>query len=202
MEQKKWPAMRMEGLIHVIRSQRVMLSTDLARLYGVPSKALIQAVNRNASRFPSDFMFRLSRPEIRERSQFVTCTPILRARNVLAFTEQGVAMLSSVLRSERAIQVNIAIMRAFVQLRQALAAHRELAEKLADLEHRVENSEEGIQTLFEAIRQLMAVPEQPQKRIGFHVRERGVPYGRRRRPGAPVTSGRGSPAACPGTPRP
>ena len=180
MEQENWPASRVEGMIHVVRGHRVMLSTDLAQLYSVPSKALIQAVNRNASRFPPDFMFPLTRPEIRDRSQFVTCGRIYRARNVLAFTEQGVAMLSSVLRSERAVQVNIAIMRAFVRLREVLVAHKELAEKLADLERRVAHGEEGIQTLFEAIRRLMTPPEEPRKQIGFHVRERRPAYGRKR----------------------
>ncbi len=180
MDHENWPAARVEGLIHLVRGQRVMLSTDLAQLYGVQAKALIQAVNRNADRFPLDFMFRLTRPEIRDRSQFVTCGRIYRARNVLAFTEQGVAMLSSVLRSERAVHVNIAIMRAFIQLRQALAGPRELAEKLAELEKRVASGEAGIRTLFQAIRQLMAKPESPRKQIGFHVREKRASYGRKR----------------------
>jgi len=156
-----------------------MLSTDLAKLYGVPSKALIQAVNRNSLRFPPDFMFRLTRAEIRDRSQFVTSSRILHARNVLAFTEEGVAMLSCVLRSERAIDVNIAIMRAFVKLREALTAQRDLIDKLAELEKRVSHHDEGIQALFEAIRTLMAPPEVPKKQIGFHVRERSARYATR-----------------------
>jgi len=180
MAHEKLPALRVEGMIHVLRGQRVMLSTDLAGLYGVESKALIQAVNRNKERFPSDFMFRLTRPEIRDRSQFVTCGRIYRARNVLAFTEQGVAMLSSVLRSERAVQVNIAIMRTFVKLRETIETHHELAAKFAELEKRVAKHDEGIGTLFEAIRRLMTPPEGSPKRIGFHVRERRAKYAHRK----------------------
>ena len=126
-------------------------------------------------------MIRLTRAEIRDRSQFVTSSRIIHARNVLAFTEQGVAMLSCVLRSERAIDVNIAILRAFVKLREALTAHKELAQKLAELEDRVTSHGEGIDTLFEAIRRLMERPETPKKQIGFHVRERSARYVARRR---------------------
>ena len=168
-----------EGMIYVMRGQRVMLSTDLARLYGVAPKVLVQAVKRNPARFPDDFMFLVDWQEVPFlRSQFVT----LEGRGKYmkyppyAFTEQGVAMLSSVLRSERAIEVNVAIMRAFVKLREALTAHKELAEKLAELEDRVTSHGEGIQTLFEAIRRLMERPETPKKRIGFHVRERSARY--------------------------
>ena len=155
-----------------------MLSTDLAKLYGVPAKALMQAVKRNSARFPCDFMFQLDAQEVaRSRSQSVT---LKRGQNLkylpYAFTEQGVAMLSSVLRSERAVQVNIAIMRAFVRLRAVLSAHRDLAEKLAELEQRVANHDEHIEALFDAIRQLMADPEPKPARIGFHVRERRGTY--------------------------
>ncbi|MFH0953238.1 MAG: ORF6N domain-containing protein [Verrucomicrobiota bacterium] len=183
MEQPKSPAFRVEGMIHVIRGQRVMLSTDLARLYGVEPKVLVQAVKRNITRFPDDFMFLVDAQDVAIlRSQFVTLKGHGKHAKYppYAFTEQGVAMLSSVLRSERAVQVNITIMRAFVQLRQTLAAHKELAEKLAELERRVTGSEGGIKTLFEAIRHLMATPEPPKKQIGFHVRERRAPYGRRK----------------------
>ncbi len=182
MSQPEIPAPPIESLIHLIRGQRVMLSPDLARLYGVPTKALIQAVKRNARRFPPDFMFPLTRSEIRDRSQFVTCSRISHARNVLAFTEQGVAMLSCVLRSERAMDVNVTIMRAFVRLREALLANVQLAAKLADLENKVANHDEHIQALYEAVRQLMTPPEPPPKQIGFHVKENRVAYGRRRVP--------------------
>ena len=130
------------GLIHLVRGHRVMLSTDLARLYGVPTKALIQAVKRNARRFPPDFMFPLTRTEIRDRSRFVTSSRISHARNVLAFTEQGVAMLSCVLRSERAMDLNVALMRAFVKLREALMINARLAAKLSELEQRVAGHEQ------------------------------------------------------------
>lgn len=187
--------------IYLIRGQRVMLSTDFARLYQVAPKVLIQAVKRNLKRFPSDFMFRLEPQEVaRSRSQIVTLNDaecahsgsgvdsLQRGHNVkyppYAFTEQGVAMLSSVLKTERAILVNVAIMRAFVKLRETLAAHTELARKLAELEHKIVNHDESIQTLFDAIRQLMAEPEPPPKQIGFHVRERRARYStsRSRRP--------------------
>ena len=173
-----------DGMIYVMRGQRVMLSTDLARLYGVAPKVLIQAVKRNPARFPADFMFLVGSKEVAIlRSQIVT----LRGHGKhtkyppYAFTEQGVAMLSSVLRSERAIEVNVAIMRAFVKLREALTAHKELAQKLAELEARVTSHGEGIDTLFEAIRRLMERPETPKKQIGFHVRERSARYVARRR---------------------
>ncbi len=175
------PADSLVGLIYLVRGQRVMLSTDLARLYGVAPRVLVQAVKRNAGRFPLDFMFLLERQEVANlKSQFVTSSwGGARRAMPYAFTEQGVAMLSSVLRSKRAIEINVAIMRAFVKLREVLMANVQLAAKLADLEHRVASHDEHIQTLFEAIRQLMAQPDPPPKRIGFHVEEKRVPYGRR-----------------------
>jgi ORF6N domain-containing protein len=134
------PAERIEERILLVRGHRVMLDADLARLYEVPTKVLNQAVRRNDSRFPADFMFRLTQSEWTGilRSQFVTSSSKHGGRRStpLAFTEQGIAMLSSVLRSERAIQVNIAIMRAFVRLRQLMAANEILAKRLADLEKR------------------------------------------------------------------
>ena len=183
MAQQKLPALRVEGMIHVLRGQRVMLSTDLAGLYGVQPKVLIQAVKRNIERFPDDFMFPVEAQEVAIlRSQVVTLR--LHGKHAkyppYAFTEQGVAMLSSVLRSERAVQVNIAIMRAFVKMRETVAAHHELAAKFAELEKRVAKHDEGIGTLFEAIRRLMTPPQAPPKRIGFHVRERRAIYVHRR----------------------
>ena len=159
-----------ERKIYLIRGQKVMLSTHLAKLYGVKTKVLIQAVKRNIKRFPKDFMFQLSWEEAQSsRSQFVT---LKKGQNIkylpYAFTEQGVAMLSSVLNSERAIQVNIAIMRAFVKLREILSTHKELAYKLKELETKIEKHDEEIIAIFEAIRQLMAPPpEKPKPRIGF-----------------------------------
>lgn len=170
------PLDRLGQLIHTIRGQRVMLDADIARLYGVPTKALLQAVKRNAERFPADFMLRLTEREAAAlRSQTVTANMPRGGRRTLpfAFTEQGVAMLSSVLNSERAIQVNIAIMRAFVHLRQLLATHEELAAKLVELERKYD---EQFQVVFDAIRQLMAPPDPAPKKIGFSVRESRARY--------------------------
>ena len=157
---KSIPTEHIEGRIFVIRGHKVILDSELAELYGVPTKVLIQAVKRNIKRFPSDFMYQLTRQEVANlRSQIVTSKGRGGRRYFpYAFTEQGVAMLSSVLKSERAIQVNIAIMRAFVRLRQILSTHKELAEKLAELEAKVSKHDKEIQAIFEVIRQLMAPP--------------------------------------------
>jgi hypothetical protein len=182
MNESIHPEPRVETLIHLIRGQRVMLDADLAALYGVETKALKRAVKRNADRFPPDFMFQLSQAEHRcLRRQFGTLKRGAHAKYLpLAFTEQGVAMLSGVLNSPRAVQANIAIMRAFVRIREFLLAHRDLADKLAELERRVVSHDEHIQALFDAIRQLMTPPDPPPKQIGFHVKEGRVAYGRRR----------------------
>ena len=159
---------QVERRILLIRGHRVMLDADLAELYGVETKVLNQAVRRNRERFPEGFMFQLTWEEMKElsRSQFVT---LKRGKNIkylsYAFTEQGVAMLSSVLRSKRAIQVNIAIMKTFVRLRELLATHRDLAEKLVALERRYDAQFRGV---FDAIRRLMGPPTRPRRRIGFH----------------------------------
>ena len=145
-----------------------MLDADLAELYGVETKVLNQAVRRNQERFPQGFMFQLTREEMKElsRSQIVTSSLGYGGRRYLpmAFTEQGVAMLSSVLRSKRAIQVNIAIMKTFVRLRELMATHRDLAEKLAALESKYDAQFRGV---FDAIRGLMAPSARPRRRIGF-----------------------------------
>jgi len=159
-----------EKKIFLIRGQKVMLSSHLAELYQVEVKRLIQAVKRNRERFPDDFMFQLSLNEFRNlKSQFVTSSwGGLRRSVPYAFTEQGVAMLSSVLRSNRAIQVNIAIMRAFVKLRKMLSTHKELAQKLDELERKIEKHDGEIGAIFQAIRQLMApAPPRPRRKIGF-----------------------------------
>jgi predicted RNA-binding protein YlqC (UPF0109 family) len=166
------PVEAITRVIYALRGQRVLLDRDLAALYGVETRALNQAVKRNAARFPSDFMFQLSRQEIRRISQSVTSLSQLKfSKQVRAFTEEGVAMLSSVLNSERAVQVNIAIMRAFVKLRETLETNRELARKFAELEAHVGKHDEEIGAIIEAIRQLMAPPKKPRREIGFHVRE-------------------------------
>ena len=146
-----------------------MLDSDLAELYGVETKNLNKAVKRNLDRFPADFMFQLTAEEAEDlRFQIGTSKPAGRGgRRYLpnAFTEQGVAMLSSVLRSQRAVQVNIAIMRAFVRLREMLSSHKDLARRLDELER---NYDEKFRVVFEAIRQLMAPPPAPKRRrIGF-----------------------------------
>jgi len=162
------PAERIEGAILPIRGQKILLDMDLAALYRVATKVLLQAVKRNRRRFPDDFMFQLTKEELEEwRSQIVTSNPGARMglrRRPYAFTEQGVAMLSSVLRSERAVRVNIEIMRAFVRMRQMLAAHAELARKLDALEKKYDAQ---FKVVFDAIRRLMAPPQPPRGKIGF-----------------------------------
>jgi len=167
-EQSVIPVERIEKAILLIRRQKVMLDADLAALYGVETRVLVQAVKRNLERFPEDFMFQLSKEEADFlRSQIVT---LKRGRGQhskylpYVFTEQGVAMLSSVLRSPRAIKVNIEIMRAFIRLRKMLASHAELAQKLDALEKKYDAQ---FRVVFDAIRQLMAPPEAKRRPIGF-----------------------------------
>jgi hypothetical protein len=170
------PVERIERAILLVRGQRVMLDRDLATLYGVETGALNQAVKRNRDRFPDDFMFELTRDEIRNISQSVICSSTMKhEKNAYAFTEQGVAMLSSVLHSKRAVQVNIEIMRVFVRLREMMATHKELAFKLVELEERLEGHDEQIQNIFEAIRQLMTPPDPPQSLFPLPWRERREP---------------------------
>ncbi|HSV63872.1 MAG TPA: ORF6N domain-containing protein [Chthoniobacterales bacterium] len=174
---------RIAQSIHLLRGQKVMLSRDLADLYGAPVKVLNQAVKRHSTRFPADFVFQLNSKEFENlKSQFVTSSwgGIRRARPYV-FTEQGVAMLSSVLNSERAVKVNIAIMRAFVKLRETLESHRELAHKFAELQRRVGKHDDEIAAIIDAIRQLMAPPVKPRREIGFHVREKAPRYRTRSR---------------------
>jgi hypothetical protein len=163
------PAERIERAILLIRGHKVMLDNDLAALYGVPTGALNQAVKRNLKRFPEDFAFQLSEEEFENwKSQIVISNPgakmALRKRPY-AFTEQGVAMLSSVLRSPRAVEVNIEIMRAFVRLRRMLASNAELARKLDALEQKYDVQ---CKAVFDAIRELMAPETKPRREIGFH----------------------------------
>jgi hypothetical protein len=168
------PEERIEKAILLIRGHKVMLDRDLAELYGVPTGRLDEQVRRNLRRFPDDFMFQLTAEEATaSRSQIAT---LKRGHNIkylpYAFTEHGVAMLSSVLNSDRAIEVNIAIMRAFVRLREIFATHKELARKLDELERKLGEHDQKFQVVFEAIRQLMAPasPAQKKQKIGF-VRE-------------------------------
>ena len=187
------PAERIEKQIFLLRGQKVMLSTDLAELYQVEPRVLTQAVKRNIERFPSDFMFQLTWEEVSflisqsvilkgsvfsgSRSQSVI---LKKGQNIkylpYAFTEQGVAMLSSILRSKRAVQVNIEVMRAFVRLREMIASHKDLAQKLEALEKKYDAQ---FKVVFDAIHQLMTPPEPKRRKIGFVVSERALKYGRR-----------------------
>jgi len=162
-----------EKKIFVIRGQKVMLSRHLAELYGVEPKVLIQAVKRNKERFPDDFMFQLAKNEFEIlKSQFVTSSwGGVRRALPYAFTEQGVAMLSSVLRSKRAIQVNIVIMRTFVQLRKILVAHKELSLEVKELERKIGKNSKEIQAIFKAIQQLISQPDKKKRQIGFIINE-------------------------------
>jgi len=168
-----------ERSIFLIRGHKVLLDAHLASLYGVTTKRLNEQVRRNRARFPDDFMFQLTPGEVEAlRSQTATSKGGRGGRRYApyVFTEQGVAMLSTVLNSERAIHVNIEIMRAFVRLRQMLASNAQLARKLADLEKRYDTQ---FKVVFEAIRQLMAPPEPKKKKIGFLVEEKAARYGKR-----------------------
>ncbi|MBW2643580.1 MAG: ORF6N domain-containing protein, partial [Deltaproteobacteria bacterium] len=142
--------------IYLIRGIKVILDRDLAELYGVETRSLIQAVKRNIERFPPDFMLQLTKEEFDSLRSQIVISKGKGGRRYLpyVFTEQGVAMLSSVLKSKRAIEVNISIMRAFVKLKETLATHEVLSRKLADMEQRIEGHDEQIQAIFEAIRQL------------------------------------------------
>ncbi len=164
--------------LFILRGQKVMLDVDLARLYGVTTGNLNKAVNRNRDRFPVDFVLQLTAAEAKT---LIFQSGISKGRGgrrhrPYAFTEQGVAMLSSVLRSERAVRVNIAIMRAFVRLRDALETNSALARKFSELEKRVGKHDEEIGAIIEAIRQLMAPPDKPKREIGFHTRESAPRY--------------------------
>ncbi len=194
MRKEVIPVERIVQTIFVVRGQKVLLDSDLALLYSVTTGALNQAVRRNQTRFPEDFVFQLTEAEAddlkcqigisnhgvrpRLKSQSVISKPGRggRRHRTYAFTEQGVAMLSSVLKSERAVKVNIAIMRAFVQLRGALETNRELARKFSQLEKRLGKHDKEIGSIIEAIRQLMAPPEKSKREIGFHVRETAPRY--------------------------
>lgn len=167
------PIERITEKIYLIRGNRVMLDRDLAALYQVETRSLKQAVRRNSGRFPDDFMFELTNDEFENwRSQFVTSNADRMGlrHSPMAFTEQGVAMLSSVLHSDRAIQVNIEIMRAFTRLRRMLTGHAELKRKIESMEQKYDAN---FQVVFEAIKQLLEVESKPKRKIGF-TGEKGV----------------------------
>ncbi len=176
------PIDRIESSILLIRGQKVILDADLATLYGVTTKRLNEQVQRNISRFPPDFMFRLT---AREKTEVVAnCDHLqkLKFSPVLprAFTEHGAIMVASVLNTPRAIEVSVYVVRAFVRLREVVATHRKLAQKLAELERKLESHDDHIRTLLDAIRELMASPAPQRRRVGFLVREKMARYSSRR----------------------
>lgn len=161
--------------IYFIRGKKVMLDRDLAELYGVPTKALNQAIKRNLERFPEDFMLQLTKEETQNwRSQFVTSNFKLKMglrRNSYAFTEQGVSMLSSVLKSKIAIRVNIQIIRTFTRLRELLATNELIRQKIEELEKKYEKHDKQFKIVFDTIKELLETPKPKSKRpIGFHVK--------------------------------
>ena len=167
------PTEVIELKIMLIRGQKVMLDRDLAQLYGVETRVLNQAVRRNIDRFPDDFMLSLTREEITRISQFVISSSasletLKFSKNVMVFTEYGIAMLSSVLNSPRAIQVNIQIMRTFGKLREMIASHKDLAKRLDELEKKYDGQ---FRVVFDAIHELMIPPDEDKRKIGFAVKE-------------------------------
>ena len=159
------PVERIEAIIYVLRGEKVILDRNIASLYEVPTKVLMQAVKRNLKRFPKDFMFQLTIEEVRDlRYQIGTSSWGGSRYRPYAFTEQGVAMLSGVLRSERAVQVNVEVMRAFVRLRRMAASREDLARKIEALEEKYDSQ---FSVVFDALRELMAAPEPSDRPIGF-----------------------------------
>ncbi len=190
------PVERIERLIYLIRSQKVMLDSDLAEIYGVTTKRLNEQVGRNADRFPPDFAFQLTRQEVAHlKSQIATSSLEGRRTSVgtyqhggrrklpYVFTEHGAIMLASVLNSPVAVEASVRVVRAFVRLREMLASNRELAQRLDELERKFEGHDDAIRNLFEAIRQLLSPPDPKRRKIGFHVKETTGPYAVRRRGG-------------------
>ncbi len=165
------PKEGIEQKILLIRAKRVMLDRDLAKLYGVPTRVLIQSVKRNSERFPLDFMFQLNKGEFEDwKSQFVTSKSDRMGlrRPPYAFTEHGILMLSSVLKSKKAIQINIAIMRIFVKLREIMHLNKDLTLRLERLERAAEKQEEQIYSIFQIIEQFRIIEKNSKRRIGFH----------------------------------
>jgi hypothetical protein len=173
------PVQRIEDMIYLIRGQRVMLDFDLARIYGVTTKRLKEQFRRNAGRFPNDFAFELTNQELANLRSHIAASSLhggLRHLPV-AFTEHGALMLASVLNSQTAVEASVRVVRAFVLMRDQLAAHKDLAKKLCELENRVSGHDGAIANLFEAIRQLIEPPLPENRReIGFHVRETAPRY--------------------------
>ena len=169
-----------QSLILTLRGQRVMLDSDLAELFGVSTKRLLEQFKRNRSRFPSDFAFQLEREEVANlRSQIATSSSHGGRRYApIAFTEHGTIMLATILNSPVAVDASVRIVRAFVYLREQLLANRELSRKFAELEHRLDGQDESLAALFEAIRRLLEPPAaaESKREMGFHIRETAPPY--------------------------
>jgi hypothetical protein len=187
-------SLNIETVIHTVRGEKVILDVDLARIYGVTTKRLNEQVKRNARRFPADFAFRVGKAELEllteqitnsdlagNRSQFATGSQKHRDPRFLpyAFTEHGALMAANVLNSPQAIEMSVHVIRAFVQMRRMLAAHKELTRHLSELEAKVGKHDEQIQVIIEAIRQLMKPPEPNKRKIGFLVKDRAAVYRRR-----------------------
>ena len=173
------PVERIERLIYLIRGQKVMLAADLAALYGVATWRLNEQVKRNQHRFPPDFVFQLTSEEADSLTSQNARSKTGRGgrRHIpYAFTEHGAIMAAMVLNSPRAVEMSVQVVRAFVRLREMLTSNRELAQKLAELERKLEGHDAAIRNLFEAIRQLLNSPEPPRKQIGFHVKEGKARY--------------------------
>jgi len=190
---ERYEAQLIEQMIMTIRGHRVILDADLARIYGVPTKRLNEQVRRNADRFPPDFALVLTEEEVTNlksqiatsstslnRSQFATGSQRHRDPRFTpyAFTEHGALMVANVLRSKRAVDMSVFVVRAFIRLRGMVSTHRELSRRLAELEKRLESHDEQIQLILRVIKQLMAAPERPPKKIGFQLKERRAVYGR------------------------
>jgi len=174
------PVERIEKKIYLIRNQKVMIDKDLAELYGVSISRLNEQVKRNIDRFPQDFMFQLSKTEYEALRSQNAILEMGRGKHrkylPYTFTEQGVAMLSSVLNSKQAIKVNIQIMRAFVKLREILSTHKELAQKLKELELKIDSHDHQIQAIFDVINQLLTPPEKSKRKIGFAIGSENEKY--------------------------
>ena len=177
------PIERIEKTILVIRGKKVMIDSDLADLYSVTTKRLNEQVKRNKERFPEEFMFRLTKNEKEEVVANCDHLSQLKFSHVLpyVFTEHGAVMLASVLNSPKAIEASLVVVRAFVRLREILSTHKALAQKLKELELKVESHDEQIMTIFEAINQLIATPEKPKRKIGFGVEEPIYKYATKRK---------------------
>jgi len=165
------PISSIDNKILLVRGERIILDSHLASLYGVTTKALIQALKRNKDRFPADFAFQLTRKEVKELQAFLSFDEWGGRRYLAyAFTEHGVVMVANVLRSERAVKASIFVVRAFVKLRRLIASHKELSAKMDDLERAITTHDKAIVSLFQAIKKLMAPPPVPRKKVGFDLK--------------------------------